>query len=83
LLLREDGAVSVTLPTFADGTFYHPGLPPGAYQLRVDPVQLERLGMTASPARREFTIGVSAEGTQLGALNFVLREARPTEVKSP
>jgi hypothetical protein len=66
------GDFEAEVPTFGDGTFYYMGVPPGQYVIRIDPAQLELLGMVAQPAERRFEVRATATGDFVERLDFVL-----------
>jgi hypothetical protein len=74
-----DGSLLEVLSTFADGSFYYQGLPPGRYSLRLDPAQLDILAVTSSPSERTFDVRPGRDGTSVEGLDFVLlpRGRRP------
>jgi hypothetical protein len=73
MLLRRDGDSTITrLPTFADGSYYHPGLPPGKYEVSVDHVQLDLLRVVSEPVSRHFELKATKEGDYIERLDFVL-----------
>ena len=73
VLLRRDGDSTIAqIPTFADGSYYHPGLRPGRYEVSVDPVQLDLLRAVSQPAVRRFEIKARKEGDFAERLDFVL-----------
>jgi hypothetical protein len=68
---RQEDQLQLQVLTEADGSFSFIGLPPGNYVARIDPAQLQKLGMTASPAI-PFTIRASREGDLVEDLKFVV-----------
>lgn len=68
----DAGSFRDTLHTFSDGAFYRMGVPPGRYEVELDPAQLQRLGVAAEPARRTFEVEALAEGDVVADLDFVL-----------
>ncbi|HKU62059.1 MAG TPA: carboxypeptidase-like regulatory domain-containing protein [Gemmatimonadales bacterium] len=72
LLLRRRGTDEVrALTSFSDGAFYLMGVKPGEYELRLDPSDLERLGLgdTAVP----LTMPADPDGATVGGLEVRLR----------
>lgn len=59
-----------------DGYYSYLGLKPGKYLLSVDPEQLRKLNMKASPEFIEVTVHPSIEGEYIEGLDFVI-EKRP------
>jgi hypothetical protein len=60
ILAERRSHVERRLTTFSDGVFYAASVPPGDYELTVDPGALERLGLRAAPTR--FVIGPAGTG---------------------
>ena len=58
----------------SDGYIYHLGLKPGEYTICVDPEQLQKLNLTATPPCRNFVIKKSEDGDIVDKLDFVLKE---------
>ena len=58
--------------TESDGYFSLLGLSPGNYTAVVDPEQLKRLNLSASPSEFPFTIEKSIEGDLVDEVEFVL-----------
>ncbi|HEV3486062.1 MAG TPA: carboxypeptidase-like regulatory domain-containing protein, partial [Vicinamibacterales bacterium] len=71
-VMSVDGSLVDMIPTFADGSFYHEGLPPGRYVVRLDPAQLDILAVTSSPAERTFDVRPGRDGASVEGLDFVL-----------
>ncbi|QOC23254.1 hypothetical protein IC757_03630 [Wenzhouxiangella sp. AB-CW3] len=80
LLTQVDGDYEARVPVFSDGSHYHMGLSPGEYEIQVDPVQLERLGVRSEPEMKRFIIQITREGDFVDGLDFILR---PTEQSAP
>lgn len=71
LFLRRHGSSQTArLVTFSDGGFYLLGVKPGEYELSVDPLVLERLGLSAAPIA--FAVPASIEGATVGGLELRL-----------
>lgn len=51
-------------------TRHHPGLPPGRYELSVDPRQLDLLRAASEPAARTFVLEATREGDFVEKLDF-------------
>ncbi|MEX0889944.1 MAG: carboxypeptidase-like regulatory domain-containing protein, partial [Balneolaceae bacterium] len=62
------------LRTFSDGSFYSYEIPPGTYEIQIDPQQLELLNMEAETV--EFTVESLAEGDYLENLDITLTPPR-------
>ena len=62
----------------ADGYFVLAGVLPGAYQLRVAPAQLARLGMRAPPG---YLINMDRDGTLVNGKDFVLDAVTMAQAK--
>lgn len=58
----------------SDGYINYLGFDPGSYYAKVDPIQLERLGMIAEPAQISFTMKVLEEGDVFDKMNFILKK---------
>ncbi len=67
-----DNTYEQTIRTFADGGFYSMDIPPGAYTIEVDPVQLGFLRATQSQPLK-FQIRTLAEGDYLEGLTILLQ----------
>jgi hypothetical protein len=67
---RRTGA-RLQVVTFSDGDFYLMGVKPGEYEITVAESVLNRLGVTATPAR--FTMQASREGETVSGLEINLR----------
>ena len=72
-VMSADGSLLEVLSTFADGSFYHQGLPPGRYIVKLDSAQLDILAATSNPSQRAFDLGPSREGASMEGLDFILR----------
>jgi hypothetical protein len=78
---REGSLVARTM-TEADGYFSLLGLTPGAYVVRIDTVQLEKIGqlekttMTVTPPFLAVTIKRSADGDVIDGLEFTISSSR-------
>ncbi|RAK29448.1 UNVERIFIED_ORG: hypothetical protein DFS12_11214 [Chitinophaga ginsengisegetis] len=71
---KNDSTLVARTQTEADGFFNYMGLPPGTYTVKIDPVQLQKLGMTATPAKLPLTIRLRMEGDVVDGLEFRLRK---------
>jgi hypothetical protein len=56
-----------------DGYFSYIGLPPGGYTVRIDSVQLRRLGMRSLPDSIDFKIKADIEGDFVDGLDFKIK----------
>src|SRR5450759_1152657 len=63
--------------TEEDGYFSYFGLTPGTYNVRIDTVQLRRLGMVSSPDSINFNITANLEGDFVEGLDFIVRMKHP------
>jgi hypothetical protein len=75
------GDFQTDVPTFADGTFYYMGVPPGQYVIEVDAAQLQLLGLVAQPAERRFEVRETATGDFVERLDFVLTPPARSDVE--
>jgi hypothetical protein len=75
-LYRDDDSLVAFTLTEQDGTFNFQGLKAGFYTARLDPAQLKKLNMTATPFFMQVNIPESYDGMQIEHLSFNLR---PTE----
>lgn len=72
LLSKKDGEGSKELRTFSDGSFYDYEVPPGSYELRIDPSQLTILKSTSDPEKIEVLVEAKPDGDFIEGLNFTL-----------
>lgn len=72
LLTQTNGDFSKELRTFSDGSFYDYELPPGEYELRVAPSQLEILNSRSIPEEIEFEVEALPEGDFVEGISFLL-----------
>ena len=70
----NDSTLVFTTMTEEDGFFSLLGFAPGSYTARVDPSQLEKIQMAASPSALSFDIISSREGDVVDGLEFILRQ---------
>ncbi|MEP1307324.1 MAG: hypothetical protein ABJM22_15615, partial [Balneola sp.] len=79
---------SQELRTFSDGSFYSYEIPPGNYELSIDPSQLEILESKSFPSKIDIEIEALADGDFVEGLSFLIApenfdpdkvEAVPTE----
>jgi len=67
------------LRTFSDGSFYTYEVPPGKYNLFIDPSQLEFLGGISKPDTMQIEVQALAEGDFIEDLNFMVVSKNVTE----
>ncbi len=72
LLTQKDGDFNKELRTFSDGSFYDYEVPPGEYEIEVDPSQLELLGSKSIPEKIEFEVEAIPEGDFVEGLQILL-----------
>jgi hypothetical protein len=70
-LVRPDGSVAVSGRSGPDGYYILNPVMPGRYQLRIQPAQLERLGLRSNSA---VDLVVPADGEFINGMDFVLRK---------
>jgi len=58
--------------TFSDGSYYEYELPPGNYEIYVDPSQLDILNVTSKPEKIEFVVQAVPEGDFIEGISFEL-----------
>ncbi|MEX1063515.1 MAG: hypothetical protein WEC12_07920, partial [Balneolaceae bacterium] len=58
------------LRTFSDGSYYAYEIPPGSYELEIDPSQLQFLDARSSPETLEFEVAARYDGDFLSGLNL-------------
>lgn len=80
LLTQTNGDFSKELRTFSDGSFYDYEVPPGEYELEVDPSQLEILKSRSIPEKIEFNVEALPEGDFIEGMELVLV---PTDYEEP
>ncbi|HEY0054281.1 MAG TPA: hypothetical protein VGB63_02900, partial [Pedobacter sp.] len=68
----QDGRLVKKIITESDGYFSYTGLPPGQYNLLLDPDQLDKLNLKAISTSIPFDILPSIEGDVVDGLQFVL-----------
>ncbi|WP_440999229.1 SPOR domain-containing protein [Fodinibius sp. SL11] len=75
---------SKEMRTFSDGSFYTYEVPPGKYQLFIDPNQLDFLQSEAEPDTMGIEVEALAEGDFVEGLHFVVTPAKDTsETQQP
>lgn len=65
-------AFTKELRTFSDGSFYTYEIPPGKYQLFIDPNQLEFLNSVSEPDTMDIEVKSLAQGDFIEGLNFTV-----------
>lgn len=80
LLTQTNGDFNKELRTFSDGSFYDYEVPPGEYELKVDPSQLEILNSRSIPEKIEFNVEALPEGDFIEGMEIVLV---PTDYEEP
>ncbi|MDB5026099.1 MAG: Sporulation Domain-Containing Protein [Mucilaginibacter sp.] len=65
--------------TESDGYFSFLGLTSGSYTACVDPIQLDKLKMTAWPASKSFVIATTTQGTVVSNIEFKLQQLPTTK----
>ncbi len=76
-IYSKDGKLAARTITESDGYVNWLGLTPGDYTVRIDSLQLERLGFSVSPSERSIRIRSVKEGDIVDGIDFVLTE-RPS-----
>lgn len=69
---NKDQTFTEELRTFSDGSFYSYEIPPGDYNLYIDPNQLEFLNATAEPDTIKFQVEALANGDFIEGLSFTV-----------
>lgn len=75
-IYTENGVLKKQVMSERDGYFTFLGLPPGNYYAAIDTEQLQKISMTATPQRIEFTIESSEWGDIVDGLDFVIMKKR-------
>lgn len=76
---NKDTVLYATTMSEQDGYFSYIGLPPGDFLAAVDPQQMEKLDMTASPGFIPFTIQPSIDGDFIYDLEFTIDSNTPAK----
>lgn len=71
-LISEDGQFEKTFNTFSDGSFYTYEVPPGQYNLLVDPEQLQRLNAETLPDTLDLSVEAVEDGDYISGLDFTI-----------
>ncbi|MCH2450882.1 MAG: SPOR domain-containing protein [Gracilimonas sp.] len=83
LLTQTNGDFSKELRTFSDGSFYDYEVPPGEYELKIDPSQLEILNSRSIPKKIEFNVEALPEGDFVEGMELVLVPIDDEEPEEP
>ncbi|NGP87832.1 hypothetical protein [Fodinibius halophilus] len=70
---------SKEIRTFSDGSFYAYEIPPGKYNLYIDPSQLDFLNSVSRPDTMEIKIKALAQGDFKDGLNFLVTKEKSRE----
>jgi len=73
---RSDSTLVKSVMTEDDGYYTYMGLKPGKYFVKVDPEQMRKLNMKATPEYIDLTIQRTKEGEYIEGIDFVI-EKRP------
>ncbi|MDZ7771884.1 MAG: SPOR domain-containing protein [Balneolaceae bacterium] len=71
-MISEDGEFEKTFNTFSDGSFYTYEVPPGEYDMFIDPAQLQRLGAEAVPDTIDLKVESVEGGDYISGLEFTI-----------
>jgi hypothetical protein len=63
-----------------DGYIQYLGLKPGEYTVGIDSLQLNKLGLLATPSKINFTIKPAEQGDIAGPVNFILKKEEVIEM---
>jgi len=74
---KNDTVILNSTLSESDGYFSYMGLAPGNYLVAVDPEQMRKLDMTATPAFIPFTVEPSIDGDYISDLEFVIQSNAP------
>jgi hypothetical protein len=77
-LLDTEGKLVTEVKTAFDGFYLFEFVPPGRYVVRIDPEQMARLKLTASP---ESAVEIHGDGTVLNGLDFTVETATAGDKK--
>ncbi len=78
-LLDTEGKLVTEVKTAYDGFYLFEFVPPGRYVVRLDPEQMARLKLTASP---ESAVEIHSDGTVVNGLDFTVETATAEDKKS-
>ncbi|WP_349318554.1 hypothetical protein [Chitinophaga sp. MM2321] len=71
---RPDSTLAAKVQTESDGFFNFLGLTPGAYTARIDPAQLQKLGMMSTPEAIPFKVSLRLDGDVIDDLQFRIKK---------
>lgn len=83
ILSSVDKDFSKEIRTFSDGSFYEYEVPPGNYEVFIEPSQLEILESKSFPEKIEFEVKAIPEGDFVEGLGFTLRPTDYIEEEKP
>jgi hypothetical protein len=73
-IYRQDSILVGRTLTESDGYFSYLGMKPGKYTVRIDPAQLKKINMVATPEKIEVTYSNSVDGDIKDGLDFSLTQ---------
>lgn len=79
----KDQKLAARTLTEEDGYFSNFGLNPGSFNVRIDTIQLRRLGMISSPDSINFNITANIEGDFVDGLDFTVKMKTQEPVVAP
>jgi len=79
----KDHKLAARTLTEGDGYFSNFGLNPGSFNVRIDTIQLRRLGMISSPDSINFNISANIEGDFVDGLDFTVKMKTQEPVVAP
>ena len=80
MILDRNNSVAAEFLTEGDGYFTYLGLAPGKYTAQIDPEQLKKLNLTATPEGISFEIEVDKYGDIVDTLEFTISPNSTSEV---
>jgi hypothetical protein len=63
-----------TTRTFSTGEFEFHAVPPGTYEVSIDPADIQAFGLKTEASSREVIVGAKAEGDQVTGIDFILKQ---------
>jgi hypothetical protein len=72
-IFDEKGKLAGKTLSEPDGYFSYLGLAPGNYEVSIDPVQMNKLHLVASPEKQKITINLGINGDTVEDIDFVLK----------
>ncbi len=72
-IFDEKGKLAGKTLSEPDGFFSYLGLAPGNYEVSIDPVQMNKLHLVASPEKQKITINLGINGDTVEDVDFVLK----------